>query len=68
MPSGTVKWYNPVEGIGMITSDVAGLGICLERCALSGSLEPCEGERVEFDVWEDISGLWANNVHRAKIH
>ncbi len=52
MPTGTVKWFNPVKGYGFIQPDDGSKDAfvhisAVERAGLSGLRE---GQKVEFDL------------------
>ncbi|MEV7684220.1 cold shock domain-containing protein [Streptomyces sp. NPDC088341] len=65
MPTGVVKWYDPEEAVGVITPDDAGPEVRAQRCAVHGDRELRAGQRVEFDIWLDATGSWANNIRHA---
>lgn len=55
MPTGTVKWFNPAEGLGFIAPDCGGpdVFVCISavhRAALPGLNE---GQKVQFDIATD---------------
>ncbi|WP_326615475.1 cold shock domain-containing protein (plasmid) [Streptomyces scopuliridis] len=64
MPTGVVKWYDPEGGIGIITPDGPHLAVWAEGRAVRDNRALHSGDRVQFDIWRDASGLWANNIHR----
>lgn len=52
MPTGTVKWFNPVKGFGFIEPDEGGADAfvhisAVERAGLSGLNE---GQKVRYDL------------------
>ncbi len=52
MPSGTVKWFNPIKGFGFIAPDDGSKDAfvhisAVERAGLSGLRE---GQKVEYDL------------------
>ena len=52
MPSGTVKWFNPIKGFGFIQPDDGSKDAfvhisAVERAGLSGLRE---GQKVEYDL------------------
>jgi CspA family cold shock protein len=61
MPVGTVKWFNPNKGYGLIKPE-SGNDIFVHVSAIQegGSLE--EGQAVEFDITEGRKGPQAANV------
>ncbi|MEN8654580.1 cold shock domain-containing protein [Streptomyces sp. 21So2-11] len=63
-----MKWYDPVEGIGVITPDGSGREVCVHRCTVHGSRELFRGERVQFDIWEDVGGRRAANVRHVDAY
>jgi CspA family cold shock protein len=61
MPTGTVKWFNPVKGFGFIVpddgSDDAFVHISVVEQAGLSSLN--EGQKVEFDLQPGRNGRMA---------
>jgi cold shock protein len=55
MPSGTVKWFNPVKGYGFIQPDDGGNDVFVHVSSLerSGMRDLVEGQKVSFDVEVD---------------
>ena len=64
MPTGTVKWFNPVKGFGFIVpddgSDDAFIHISAVEQAGQSSLN--EGQKVEYEVGQGQKGPCANKV------
>jgi len=52
MPTGTVKWFNPMKGFGFITPDGGAKDVFVHISAVErsgmGSLQ--EGQKVSFDL------------------
>jgi ATP-dependent RNA helicase RhlE len=69
MPSGTLKWFNPVKGFGFIEPDDGGKDVFLHISAVerSGIGTPREGQRVSFDLERDQRGRTsATNLRAAE--
>ncbi|WP_269856068.1 cold-shock protein [Streptomyces sp. RPT161] len=68
MPSGTVKWFSPEKGHGVITRDDDGEpDAIMDFLAVKGCCRVrglTAGDRVIFDVVKDSEGVWAENVRR----
>ena len=52
MPTGTVKWFNPVKGYGFITPEDGSNDVFVHISAveLAGLGTLSQGQRVEFDI------------------
>jgi CspA family cold shock protein len=52
LPSGTVKWFNPVRGFGFIQPDDGSRDVFVHSGALerSGLESLIEGQKVQFDL------------------
>ncbi len=52
MPTGTVKWFNPVKGFGFIEPEDGSKDVYVNMSAVrSAGLDTLnEGQRVEFDI------------------
>ena len=61
MPTGTVKWFNPIKGFGFIKPDEVGADAfvhisAVERAGLSGLNE---GQRVNYELQPGREGKMA---------
>ncbi|WP_406002753.1 cold-shock protein [Streptomyces sp. NBC_00829] len=68
MPRGTVKWFDPEKGYGVIAQDAGEPDADVDSFAVQGCCRAralTTGERVVFDVVRDSQGIRAENVHRA---
>ncbi|GAA4693982.1 hypothetical protein GCM10023215_34420 [Pseudonocardia yuanmonensis] len=65
MATGTVEWFDPQQGTGLIVLD-DGRKVPVRRVQIDGggsqSLHP--SDRVEFELRESPSGLVASGVYR----
>ncbi len=61
MPTGIVKWFNPIKGYGFITPDGASQDafIHITEVQRSGMTTLVQGQRVSCDLREEASGLKA---------
>ena len=61
MPSGTVKWFNPVRGFGFIQPDDGSRDVFVHIFALerSGLEQLLEGQKIQFDLERTQSGRLA---------
>jgi CspA family cold shock protein len=67
MEQGTVKWFNDLKSYGYILRDSGG-EIYVHLSHLSSIRRPLViGERVEFEVVEDLEGVQAKNVRIVTI-
>ncbi len=66
--TGTVKWFNDTKGFGFITPEDGSKDCFVHHTAIQGSgfKSLAEGERVEFDIVDDVKGPKATNVARLK--
>lgn len=65
MPQGTVRWFDPQHGAGVIVLD-DGREIPVQRGQIDGggSQSLREHDRVEFDLQESAAGPVASGVYR----
>ncbi len=58
MASGTVSWYNPAKGYGVIALDNGGPDVSVDKAALErAAMAPLqEGQRLTFEVISDRRG------------
>ena len=68
MITGTVKWFSAVTGYGFITPDEGDKDVFVHRSAVeaAGMAPLTEGQRVSFDVVDDMRGLKATNLAPAE--
>lgn len=64
MASGTVKWYDKVNGDGYVVPDTGGQDVYLHRVSISGDLRLTltAGDRLEFETREGAVTPEAVNV------
>ena len=64
MPSGTVKWFNPVKGFGFITPDEGDKDVFVHITAVqaAGLDRLDEGQKVAFETESDQKGVKAVNL------
>lgn len=62
--AGTVKWFNDEKGFGFITPENGAKDCFVHHSAINadGFKSLKEGDRVEFDVIQDVKGPKATNV------
>lgn len=55
MPTGTVKWFNPHEGLGFIAQDCGGPDalVYITAVARAGLAGLHEGQKLQFDLVTD---------------
>ena len=68
MATGTVKWFSPVTGYGFITPDGGDEDVIVHRTSVeaAGMAPLTEGQRISFDVVDDMRGLKATNLAPAE--
>ena len=68
MPTGTVKWFNPVKGYGFITPDEGGKDVFVHITAVekAGMGRLAEGQRVNYQVLNEPRGLKAVDLAEAE--
>ncbi|WP_079148509.1 cold shock domain-containing protein [Streptomyces agglomeratus] len=69
VPRGTVKWFDPKTGVGVITwgdgePDAVVYSSAIQLCCRARALVAAEA--VILDVIKDSQGVWAANVCRAE--
>ena len=71
MPTGIVKFFNPIEGFGLIMPDDRGkdvvvLGSAVER---AGSSSLMSGQKIAYDLYQDrkSGGVVAHNLHIERL-
>lgn len=64
MATGTVKWFSPEKGFGIIEQDGGGPDVFAHHSeiAAQGFRELKEGQAVTFDVTQGPKGLRAANI------
>ena len=64
MPNGTVKWFNEKKGYGFLQQEGSGADIFVHYTNIQGEgfKTLVEGQKVEFDVLQDVRGAKALNV------
>ncbi len=65
--TGTVKWFNDTKGFGFITPEDGSKDCFVHHSAIQGQgfKSLAEGDRVEFEIVQDVKGPKATNVVRA---
>jgi len=68
MATGTVKWFNAVKGYGFITPDEGDKDIFVHASAVrdAGMETLTEGQRISFEILDDVRGLKAANLAPAE--
>jgi CspA family cold shock protein len=59
--TGTVKWFNEIQGFGIIVDDRSGAEVFVHHSAISepGSRSLHEGQHVRFEAFEGARGYQA---------
>ena len=67
MPTGTVKWFNDQKGYGFIAPDDGGKDVFVHHTAIQeqGFRSLAEGQKVNFEITQDVKGARATNVTKA---
>ncbi len=67
MATGTVKWFNTKKGYGFIAPDDGGKDVFVHVTEVqsSGMTGLSEGQRVNFDIVDDVKGLKAVGISTA---
>jgi CspA family cold shock protein len=68
MPTGVVKWFNDQKGYGFIAPDDGGKDVFVHHTAIQmdGYRTLAEGQKVNFDITQDVKGARAVNVTKAQ--
>ena len=66
MASGTVKWFNDKKGYGFIVPDGVNKDVFVHYSAIQaeGFKTLSEGDKVQFEIFEDTKGARAKDVIR----
>ena len=66
MATGTVKWFNEKKGYGFIVPDGMELDVFLHYSVIQteGFKTLAEGEKVQFEMTQDVTGARATAVQR----
>jgi CspA family cold shock protein len=66
MATGTVKWFNEKKGFGFIIPDGMELDVFVHYSVIQteGFRTLAEGEKVQFEMAQDVKGARATTVQR----
>ncbi len=66
MATGTVKWFNDKKGYGFIVPEGMNLDVFVHYSAIQseGFRSLSEGDKVQFELFEDTKGARAKDVVR----
>ena len=68
MANGTVKWFNEKKGFGFIIPDGMNQDVFVHYSAIHGDGFKTlnEGDRVQFELFQDVKGARAKDVVRVE--